>query len=198
MTKPNNADRLLQLEELVRQLTRRIEQAENQRLAESVPAQHLRLAYTYSAEEEDYPEPSDLSRHYPFVFVTASPPPSESYTKRSQTEQGEALWPHGRYLPPETLVVIGEERNGTYFIVKAYTYAARIQARVAITWTAITLELSWANFSFPMGLDGEISPDMASAVIKNRFSWDGQLEALVELAFDFEAGEWYLLQMFCE
>lgn len=198
MTKPNNADRLLQLEEMVRQLTRRIEHAEAQRLAEAVPPANLRLAYTYAADSEDYPEAGLVPGYYPFVFVTATPPPSVTYTKRSQTEQGQAIWPHGRYLPINTLVVIGEDRNGTYFIVKAYTHAARIQATVLNSWTSETTTIAWGDFTSPVGLDGEIPSNMASATIENRFSWDGQAGALVELAFDFETEKWYLLQLFCE
>ena len=198
MTKPNNADRLLQLEEAVRQLTSRIEHAEAQRQAEAVPPANLRLAYTYAADSEDYPAAGAVPGYYPFVFVTATPPPSVSYTKRSETEQGEAIWPHGRYLPAETLVVIGEERNGTYFIVKAYTYAARIQATVLSSWTAETATIDWGDFTSPVGLDGEIPAGLSGATIENRFNWDGQVGALAELAFDFETGKWYLLQLFCE
>lgn len=192
------ADRMYQLERTVAELTRRIEHAESQRKAEAVPLANLRLAHTYAAEEEDYPSSPPELGFYPFVFVTATPPPSVSYSKRSQTEQGNALWPHQRYLPAETLVVIGEDRNGTYFIVQAFTFASRIQATVVNTWTAETSTLTWGNFSSGVGLDGEIPTDMPSAVIENRFSWDGQLGALVELAYDHSTKQWYLLQMFCE
>ncbi len=194
--KPSGADRLMQLEETVRQLTRRIDQVETQRLAEAVPPANPRLAKTF--DDGSYPSSGSNPNKYPFVFVDPAIGGSVTFDTRSDSKQGEAIWYQQRYLPIGTIISVAEQRNGIYSIEKAYTPASRIFATVSTAFTSGDATVPWSSFSSSHGVDGSIPTGMSSATIKNRFSWDGTVGWLVLMEFDDSDQSWYLLQMYCE
>lgn len=194
--KASDADRLMQLDEQVRQLTRRMEQVEAQRLAEAVPPANPRLAKTF--DDGSYPSAGSNPNKYPFVFVDPAIGGSVTFNTRSASKQGEAIWYQQRYLPIGTIVSVSEERNGIYTITKAFTPASRIFANVSTAFTSSDATVPWSSFGTTHGVDGSIPTGMSSATIKNRFSWNGSVGWLVLMEFDDSDQTWYLLQMFCE
>lgn len=193
--KANRDDRLVDIEETLRQLSRRIEQQEAQRAAETTPPVGVRIGKTWTETEGDYPTDADTEL-YPFVFLgadsSASPP---TYTERSADKQGDALWPDERYLPRGTKIAVGEDKNGTYFIAHAWYGATLVQGVLAADLASGTATVDIESISSLDGFPPELTASKLN--VENRFKFSGTAGDLVLAQYDARNKKWFLLQMVC-
>ena len=188
--KPHDADRIMQLEAMVRQLSRRIEQIESTRFPEITPPANSRLARTI--DDGTYPA---VDGRYPFVFMDDNP--SAGLTARSESRQGLANMP-GRLglLPADTLIWVGESTSGQYYVTQIYRYATVIIALIDTPFTSSNTTVPASSFSLiSPEANGQLPPGMASETINNYFKLDGSGgSGAAELRLSISENQWYIAQ----